>query len=102
MAEGPRKDRFRGKIEYPALRRALNSEDKGGEDVTAAKNASSSSAAGGSELAANGGESGGGDTASTGGEKGTTSTIKDNPSDNRGGPAPKKVWSKFTKDMLGN
>ena len=36
---------------------------------------------------------------SGGGPDGT----KDNPSDELGGrPAPKKAWSKFTKDMLGN
>jgi len=115
---------FKPKMDYPALGRALNSENKGEESVTAATTASSS--ARGSELADNSAGRGDGDTISTV-EKGTDGATKDNPSDEttkdnpsdattkdnpsetkdnpsdvRGGPAPKKAWSKFTKDMIGN
>jgi hypothetical protein len=104
-------------MDYPTLRRALNSENKGEESVTAATTAQSS--ADGSDLAGNGAGRGDRDTTSSG-EKGTDDTTKDNPSDetakdspsngttkdnpneDRGGPAPKKAWSKFTKDMIGN
>jgi len=48
-------------MDYPTIRRALNSDNKGEEGVTAATTASSS--AGGSELADNGSGRGDGNTA---------------------------------------
>jgi hypothetical protein len=87
-------------MEYPEIKRVLNSENKGHEDVTAATTTSSStSSAGGKETEAAGAGRGDADTTSSG-EKDTDGTTKDNPSDDRGWPAPKKAWSKFTKDML--
>jgi hypothetical protein len=85
-------------MEKHGQRRALNTLNKGDEEVTAAIAATTSSSGGSEPESA---DTGGGrtETNSTG-EGGTDGTTKDNPSDK--GPAPKKAWSKFTKDMLGN